>query len=737
MAKDVVVGAGQAGKAVSAAVARDLFAGSIGGVLSIAYSLSYAALIFSGPLAPWLAYGVSASLVTAAVSASIVAARSSLPFTIGGPDGSTSAVTAALAAAMAERLIADGAGAHLLHPVLIAIGVATAATGVLLCALGLTRAGRAIRFVPYPVIGGFLGATGWVMFIGAVRVITDHRLDFGHLDAMLSALTLAKLAAAGAFALALTLVLRRNPHPLALPVLIVAGVVAGHLGFGLSGTSLARAQALGWTFQPQTGVGLTSPLDLDELRRFPWGVLPSVAGDILSVMFVTAICILLSTTGVEFATRREANLNRELKTFGMANLAAAALGGYANCTALSRTTLNYTAGARGRASGFTVAAFSVAVFAAGPGFLAYAPKFVLGGLLFYMGGSLIERWLVQSARRLSALEYVSLIAIALIIVQWGFVAGVFIGVIIGCATFALSASRVNAIKFSFDGSEYRSSLDRGADELAILAAKGGEIQGVSLQSYLFFGVANRLFEHTKTLLTRRPDCRFLVIDFRQVFGFDSSATHSFAQIKQATENAGARLVLVNLSPELEDAFTGLGLLTDAVAVASDLDHALEACENATIGAHRSEVAEARTLHEWLTTALGDAGHAEQMAGACQRFEVAAGQVIARQGDPTDRLHFILEGRVGIMVQLENGRAIRVRSLGPHTMVGEMGLITANPRSATIEAEIPSVLYALDAATYERIKRDNPALSQALLTYVIAVMAERLSFANKIHGVLQR
>ena len=407
MAEQGALGVGRTANAESGAWHRDLFAGSIGGVLSVAYSLSYAALIFSGPLSPWLAYGVSASLVTAAVAASIVAARSSLPFIIGGPDGSTSAVTAALAAAMAERLIADGARADLLHPVLIVIGLATALTGVLLCALGLTRAGRAIRFVPYPVIGGFLGATGWVMFAGAVRVVTDHRLDFTHLDGLLSALALAKLAAALAFAAGLYLLLRRNPHPLALPGLIVAGVIVAHLGLWFSGTSLAQAQTLGWTFQPQKGVGLTPPFDLKELVLFPWRVLPSLAGDLLSVMFVTAICILLSTTGVEFATRREANLNRELNTFGVANLVSAALGGYASCTALSRTTLNYAAGGRGRLSGLTVAAFSVAVFAAGPGFLAYAPKFVLAGLLFYMGWNLIQRWLIASARQLSPLEYAS------------------------------------------------------------------------------------------------------------------------------------------------------------------------------------------------------------------------------------------------------------------------------------------------------------------------------------------
>jgi SulP family sulfate permease len=80
--------------------------------------------------------------------------------------------------------------------------------------------------------------------------------------------------------------------------------------------------------------------------------------------------------------------------------------------------------------------------------------------------------------------------------------------------------------------------------------------------------------------------------------------------------------------------------------------------------------------------------------------------------------------------------MRVRSLGRHTTIGEMGLITGRPRSATIAAETDSVLYVLSAEAYERIKQE-PALSTALLGYVIAVMAERLSFANRAVGVLQR
>ncbi len=65
---------------------------------------------------------------------------------------------------------------------------------------------------------------------------------------------------------------------------------------------------------------------------------------------------------------------------------------------------------------------------------------------------------------------------------------------------------------------------------------------------------------------------------------------------------------------------------------------------------------------------------------------AGGDVIAREGDAAGSMHFILEGRVGIVVDLGDERTMHVRSLGHHTTIGEMGLITGRPRSATIQAE---------------------------------------------------
>jgi SulP family sulfate permease len=415
----------------------------------------------------------------------------------------------------------------------------------------------------------------------------------------------------------------------------------------------------------------------------------------------------------------------------------AALGGYVSCTSFSRSILVRTAGATSRLSGLTVAAISVAVLVADPSFLGYVPKYILAGLLIYLGSDLVYQWLLHSSRRLLPLEYLSLIAIAVLIIYYGFIAGVLIGIVIGCATFALSASRVNAIKFAFDGSEYRSSLDRGTRELLLLANHGRQIQGIALQSYLFFGSANRLYQYVKTLLARQPDCRFIIFDFRLVTGIDSSATHSFAQIKQAMAAEGAQIVLVNLSPELDRAFSTARFMGDDVTVASDLDRALESCEQQVIESHRAEVDDRPSLQSWLAEALNSAEHADRLAAYCQRLEFEDGDIIARQGEPAASMHFILQGRVGIIVELDDGRTMRVRSLGEHTTIGEMGLITRRPRSATIRAEAPSVLYELTAEAYEKIKHEQPVLSQALLGYVIAVMAERLSFANRVVGVLQR
>ena len=716
---------------------NDIFASAAPAVLTVSFGLSYSVLIFSGPLVSYLPYGIAATFTATAVIAVVIALGSTFPFAVGAPETSTAAVTGILAASLVEHITTTDPTAQLLGPVLLTLSAATIITGLVLCSMGLTRIGRAIRYVPYPVIGGFLGTTALLITLGGVRVITDRPLRFDTLASFANPMTMYELLAGAALAFTIYLMWHRSRNPLALPAILVGGVVVAHIAFHFAGVSLEQAQMLGWTFQSPPRASLTAPWRLSDIENYPWQALPGLVGNLIAVIFVTAISTLFNTTGLEVATGREANLERELTVAGTANILSGLFGGYAGCISLSRSLLNTNGGATSRLSGLVVATVAVLMLVADPALLGYMPKFILGGLLIYLGIDQLNRWIVESRRRLSTTEYLSLLAIIFIIMTWGFIAGVLIGIVIGCATFALSASRISSIKFGFNGAEYRSSLDRSRHDLALLAAHGREIHGLNLQSYLFFGSANRLYQHVRALLQHHPECRYLVFDFKLVTGIDSSAAYSFAQIRRSAIESGVKLVLVNLPSATERMLRSGEFLSGDILVMPELDHALEWCENEIIVRHRGHEQDDGDLQSWFVAILGNKHDAAELAQRCERVEVGALEIIARAGERADSMLFILNGRVGVTVEAGDGRITRVRSLGRRTTVGEMGLVAGQPRSATIQAEIDSVLYVLRADAFNAIMADNPQLGQKLLTYFMSVMAERLAFASRMIGALRR
>src|SRR5215472_14803495 len=188
--------------------------------------------------------------------------------------------------------------------------------------------GRAIRYVPYPVVGGFLAATGCLILLGAVRVITGQRLQYATLHLFANSLTLYELAAACAMALVLYLTWHRSRTPFGLPTILIVGTLAAHVAFWLAGISSREAQV------------------------------PELSGNFIAVIFVTASSTLFNTKGVEVAAYREANLERELNVTGVGNLLSGVFGGYTGCISVGRTVLNFNAGGSGRLSGLTAAAIS-------------------------------------------------------------------------------------------------------------------------------------------------------------------------------------------------------------------------------------------------------------------------------------------------------------------------------------------------------------------------------------------
>ena len=164
-------------------------------------------------------------------------------------------------------------------------------------------------------------------------------------------------------------------------------------------------------------------------------------------------------------------------------------------------------------------------------------------------------------------------------------------------------------------------------------------------------------------MQHHPECRYLVLDFKLVTGIDSSAVYSFAQIKQLVLERQIKITLVNLRPEAEKILRVGRFISEDVSVIGELDHALEWCENEVIAEHRDLVEEQGNLRDWFTQMLGSEEDADELIRHCQRIDVEAGDIIVRAGDNADFMHFLLEGRVGVMVAIEEDRITRVRSLG--------------------------------------------------------------------------
>jgi MFS family permease len=94
--------------------------------------------------------------------------------------------------------------------------------------------------------------------------------------------------------------------------------------------------------------------------------------------------------------------------------------------------------------------------------------------------------------------------------------------------------------------------------------------------------------------------------------------------------------------------------------------------------------------------------------------VAAGDVVVRQGDDADRFYFIDRGSFVVSQRSADGNEIRLRTLGPGDVFGEIGLLTSVPRTATVAAAADGRLYSLDRDGFLGLVDAGPGLTTQLL-----------------------
>ncbi len=120
-----------------------------------------------------------------------------------------------------------------------------------------------------------------------------------------------------------------------------------------------------------------------------------------------------------------------------------------------------------------------------------------------------------------------------------------------------------------------------------------------------------------------------------------------------------------------------------------------------------------------------------VAGRLRKFSYAPGEIIIREGDEGDSLYFLAKGQV--RVTIANGARLteEVAVLGPGEFFGEMGLLTGEKRSATVQAASEAECYRLEKADFHQVMTQRPELAEE----ISGVLVRRRSELAEIHDVL--
>jgi sulfate permease, SulP family len=707
---------------------RNVGAGLIASSLSLAYCFSYGALIFTGPLQPFLGQGVAAALITAVTTGCLIAWTSGFRLAIAGPDSNTAAPLATMMAALSPALSTASPGdAQAL--VFAALAAATALTGTFLMFLGWQRLGKLARYLPYPVVAGFLASTGWLLVTSAVRMSTDVPPTLTSLPAFAAPRPGLLLGLAVGWAALLWLLTAKIKNYLTLPALLVAGTLTTHAGLVLWGASEAAVHDSGLMFRAVSGGQPVVPVLTGGFFAVDWTLLAAIAGSMAAVAAMAVLTILLNSTSIELATGVEGDLDHELRIQGLANLVSALIGGFVGYVSVSRTLANRAAGATSRLSGTVVSVVALAVLVGGYDAMSFVPRFVLGGLLMQLGGGLLWDWLVRSWSRLPRREWLLVASIVTITAYFGFLYALVFGALAACVIFALDASGTDVIRGQFGLNERSSSLVRSVEEMAILAAHGEAVIVLQLRSYLFFGSAYRVQEHLKALATSRP-LQMVIFDFSAVTGIDSSAATSFARMRDLLLAAGIRIAVCGLPPEVARVINATGAPSVEIVSCANLDEALEQGENVVLVAHGATTVRHRPLVDWLAAALGNLEYASELVRHLCPAEPAEAGFLCHQGGPTETLLFIERGSVSVLVDRPQGDPMRIRVFGPHTMIGEIGFFLETPRTASLKAEDGTIIWSLSREAFRDLASRRPDIVLALVTYIVRIQSERLAFTTR-------
>ena len=701
-------------------------AGGIAGIVIISYGLAFGAIVFSGRLAEHLSLGLGMGLFAATMVAAGTALFSSVP----GMVGIVQDVPAILLSLVLAEVLLEVPEADLLPTAIAAIAVTTFSVGLVSLLLGLFKLGNIIRYVPFPVIGGFLGGTGWFLSLGAILLMTGLP-KISNPVVLFSPVALIQWLPGLAFALLQLGLMSRYKHPLILPGLIFTLLMAFYLILAATGTSLTQAGDLGLLLGPFSGEGRWQPQQLAALSEARWGLIWSQGKNIGGLLAVTLLALLLNVSSLEVVLQREMNLNQELRAAGLTNLASSLGGGLIGFHGLGISALCYgKLRGHSRWVGLLAALGAALALVFGAELIGLFPRFVLGGLVLSLGLSFLYEWLWQSQRQLPRTDYLIVWAIVATMASLGVLPGVGLGLVVAVATFLINYSRIPVVRRQLSGHTHHSSVSRAPHQQRPLQDMGGQIQVLSLQGFLFFGTANQLLNQVKQQLGDLGSSdlpQFIVIDFRQVTGMDSSVVYSFNKLKQVAQPP-LRIVMTGLRPSFQALLVRQGCLMPEDPVyhmEPTLDRGMAWCETQLLDTLSWRRRRYVPLPMQLQKLMADANHITTLMGYLEKQMMPSGDYLFRQGETADHMDFLETGEIETHMTGTTGTVAHDRTYQPGTMLGVTAFFTQSPYLVSAAVTQPSTVYRLSQDRWQALSAEHPATATAFQRLVIQDLSERL------------
>lgn len=647
------------------------------------------------------------------------------------------APAAAVMAAVAASLLGGGATTEQVLGLLVMVALMSGGLQVL---YGLVGGGKLIKYIPYPVVSGYLSGVAVIIFTSQLPRFVGLPKGVAVVHGLLSpSMWRWQGMVVGAVTIAVTFLAPRITRAIPGPVLGLAGGVVVYFGIGAFDHSLLQLEhnplligpvaAGGGTFFSGLAGSWRAMASL-QLERMGSLLVPALTLSALLSIDTLKTCVV-----VDALTRSRHRSNRELFGQGIANLTSALVGGMPGAGTMGATLVNVNSGGRTRLSGVLEGVFALVALVVFSRLIGWVPLGALAGILIVVAYRMFDRSTFHLLRqRSTVVDFVVIAAVIATAVGYSLVAAAGVGLALAMLLFVREQMRSSVIRRKVHGDQISSKRQRLPVEKELLIEAGKSITVCELQGSLFFGTTDRLFTDLEQDLRQ---ARFLILDLRRVQSVDFTGAHMLEQFEAMLSEREGELVLSSLPAQLPSGrdlasyFRQLGVVRASknVRVFDTVDDALEWAEDRLLEDVRASVVEEGRplpLHQFeLMRELEEDGVLQALAAAVGERTAKAGELIFCAGDDGHELYLVRRGSVRIHVPLEGGKQLSLATYGRGHVFGEMAFLDRRKRSADAQALVETDLYVIPRASFDEVVRSQMLVGVKVFARLARLLAIRL------------